>query len=247
MDKVYLITGAASDVGMTYMKKLNSSGEKIKVYACIRKETNKFSELKETCSNLEIIPMISDLSEAGQTEKMLKDITESGVYPTHILHLAAASFDYMKIKKWDSKRVHEEMEITFHSFAAICNVFLPLMAKNKAGKVVAMLSSYTLGTPPKFMGDYVACKYALLGYIKSAAAEYASKGININGISPGMMETKFLEKLDDRVIEMTAAASLMGRNTEVEETCDAIEFLMSEKSSYLNGVNLNLSGGDYMP
>ncbi len=247
MEKIYLITGATSEVGMAYIRKLNNSGEEIKVYACYRTESEEFSGLLKECSRIEVFPVKVDLSDEKQTEEMIQYLEDKGVCPTHILHLAAMKLEYMKIKQWNSEKVRKEMEIVFFSFARICNAFLPLMAKQKFGKAVAVLSSCTLGTPPKFMSDYVACKYALLGFLKSAAAEYAAKGLNINGISPGMMETKFLDNIDDRIIEMNAHNTATGRNTTVEETVGAIEFLMSDASSYMNGVNLNLSGGDYMP
>lgn len=232
---------------MTFIRELNSKEEKATVYACYRTESEDFKRMISECGSIDIIPMQASLSDEKQTDEMIKQLLDKGVCPTNILHLAASKFDYMKIKQWDSARVHEEMEICFYSFAKICNAFLPLMAKAKYGKVVAMLTSYTLGTPPKFMSDYVSCKYALLGFVKSAAAEYASKGININGISPGMMETKFLDNIDDRIIEMNAQNTLTGRNVAVTETVKAIEFLMSDASSYMNGANINLSGGDYMP
>ena len=247
MKKIFLITGANSQVGMAYIRKLNRLDEDITVYACYRNESEEFERLLQENTDIDIISCKVDLSDEKQVEKMINELTEKGVCPTNILHLSAAKFEYMKVKQWDFDKVREEMEIVLYSFAHICKAFLPVMAKQKSGKVVAMLSSYTLGTPPKFMSDYVACKYALLGFLKSAAAEYAAKGLNINGISPGMMETKFLDNIDDRIIEMNAHNTATGRNTTVEETVGAIEFLMSDASSYMNGVNLNLSGGDYMP
>ena len=59
-----------------------------------------------------------------------------------------------------------------------------------------------------------------------------------------MMETKFLQNIDERLIEMTAASSKMQRNIRVDEVIPAIHFLLSESSDYMNGVNINLSGGD---
>ncbi|MBO5486160.1 MAG: SDR family oxidoreductase, partial [Eubacterium sp.] len=100
--------------------------------------------------------------------------------------------------------------------------------------------------PVKFMSDYVAVKSALWGYVKGAAAEYGEKGVRINGISPNMMETKFLEQIDEKIVQMAAEASALKRNITVEETVKGIRFLLSDDVSYINGINLNLSGGDYM-
>lgn len=107
-----------------------------------------------------------------------------------------------------------------------------------------MLSAVTLGMPPKFMSSYVTVKYALLGLIKSMAIEYADKGITVNAISPNMMETQFLDEIDERIVEMNKEQSAMKRNTGVDETVAGIMFLLSENAGYMNGVNLNMTGGD---
>ena len=89
-------------------------------------------------------------------------------------------------------------------------------------------------------------KYALLGLVRSAAVEYAGKGITVNGISPNMMETKFLAEVDDLSITMNAENSAMRRNIDVNEVCAAMEYLCSDAAAYINGINFNMSGGDRM-
>jgi len=246
MKKIYLILGASSDVGMAYIKKLNDSKEDVKVVACYRTESEAFSAALAGATDIDVEAFRVDLGVSGEVEELIGQLKARDIVPTHILHLAAGKFEYMKIKSWDAQKAMEEMQISFFSFARICKEYLPVMAKNKYGKVTAMLTAYVLGKPPKFMSSYIACKSALMGYIKSAAAEYGDKGININGICPGMMETKFLENIDERIVAMSAESSLKKRNTTVQETVDGIYWLMSDEASYVNGTNLNLSGGDYM-
>lgn len=82
--------------------------------------------------------------------------------------------------------------------------------------------------------------------MKSAAIEYAAKGITINSVLPSLMETKFLSEIDERTAEINAKNSTMGRNVTLDETSSAILFLMEQQSGYINGVNLNVSSGDYM-
>ena len=139
-----------------------------------------------------------------------------------------------------------DLEIQVHSFAEIMKAFLPIMAKQKYGKVVAMLSSVTKGVPPKYLSSYVITKYALMGLINSLVSEYKEKGIQINCVSPTMVETNFLSEIDDRIIEMTAESSSMKRNVKIEEVVEAISYLMSDNSNYTNGVNLGLTGGDLL-
>ncbi|MEY8283645.1 SDR family oxidoreductase [Lachnospiraceae bacterium 50-23] len=112
------------------------------------------------------------------------------------------------------------------------------------GKVVIMLSSYTISNPPKFMMNYIMVKYALMGLMKALAVDYAGKRICINGISPSMIETKFLNNINDRIVELNAQNSIAGRNAGVSDIVPGIRFLLSEYSDYVHGINLNISNGN---
>ena len=247
MNKVYLITGASSEVGMSYIKKLDET-ETGKVIVIAHYANNKtgLEELQKKLSHVTLSMVQADLSIEEGAEIICNHIKDNQLEVTHVLHLAASAFSHVKIKKWDEEKVKKEMQIQFFSFASMMKEILPKMAKVGYGRVCVMLSSYVLGTPPKFMSDYVAVKSALLGYVKASAAEYGDKGVCINGISPNMMETKFLQNIDEKIVQMTAESSALKRNIRVEETVSGIAYLLSDEASYVNGINLNLSGGEYM-
>ena len=248
-NKVYLITGASSDIGITFLKKLeeqlNKEGQKAVVLAHYGFHGERLIQLKEEATALELIPVQADLSQAEDVEKLIETVKAQGSCPDYILHLPAAKLTYHKMKQFSVQDIEKDMAIQVYSLGEIGKAFLPVMAKRKSGKVVVMLSSVTLGMPPKFMSRYVTVKYALLGLMKSMAMEYADKGINVNAVSPNMMETQFLEQIDEKIVEMNREGCTMKRNVKVEETVAAIEFLFSEGADYMNGVNLNMSGGDY--
>ena len=106
-----------------------------------------------------------------------------------------------------------------------------------------MLTSYTDNMPPRFMTPYISAKYALLGLMKALSVEYADKGIMINAVSPGMMETKFLAKTFEHAVEQNAAKSPFGRNLYVDEIIPTIKFLMSDGADRITGQNIIISGG----
>lgn len=244
MDQVYVITGASSDIGLEYIKRLEAN--KIKTVALCQYHSNSqtLQELKSNCKFVRLELFQCDLSDEKATENFISELAAQQLQVTHILHLAACRLEYMKLSKFDWQRTQKELTVQVNSFAQLLKYFLPKMSKNKYGKIVAMLSACTLGVPPKFMSDYIISKYALLGLVKSAASEYGGKGISINAISPNMMETKFLSNIDSRIVEMTAQNCTMKRNIKVDEVLDSISFLMSSSSDYINGINLNLTGGD---
>ena len=91
-------------------------------------------------------------------------------------------------------------------------------------------SSYTIRNLQKG-ADREKSAISRLPLVKSAAAEYAKTGVLINALSPNMVETKFLEAMDQRVVEMAAQQSAIGRHLTVREVVAAIEFLLSDENS----------------
>ena len=117
------------------------------------------------------------------------------------------------------------------------------MAKFKQGKVVIMLSSEVINVPTKASTQYTTIKYALLGLVKSLASEYSDKNIQINALSPSMIETKFLDNMNKKLIELNAYNHPLKRNAHVNEITPIIKMLISEESDYINGVNIPITGG----
>ena len=247
-NKVYLITGASSEVGRKLIQNLcgrhTDDGRHMKIYAHFSSHGEKLTQMQHNEQNAEIIPVKADLTKEEDIKGMLSVMKEAGDCPDCLVHLPAKKLVYNKLKKADWQAIATDMELQVHSLLTIGGHILPEMAKKGSGRVVIMLSAVTLGMPPKFMSQYVVTKYALLGLMKSMAMEYAEKGICVNGISPNMMETEFLSEIDERIIEMNRQSCTLKRNVNVEETVAAIEFLLSEECGYMNGVNLNLTGGD---
>lgn len=246
MKKIFFITGASSDVGYAYICSLEQNKEECIVLGQYHSNDSRLESLKKECKYVELHLYCCDLASSDSVNEMLSSIGADGYHPSHILNLAAAKLNYSRIRQFDWQSYLMQMEIQVHSFIETLKCFLPDMQKQKYGRIVIMLSECTLGVPSRFMSDYTMVKYSLLGLVKSLASEYADKGITANGISPAMMETKFLSDIDNRVIQMNAETSPMKRNAAVEETVAGIEFLMSEQASYISGSNLNISGGRYM-
>ena len=243
--KTILILGASSDIGMAYINQLEATHKtgEAQIIAHYRNLSPGFEELIKSSKNVPIEAVRADLHLPEELEYLIEQIKTKYTAPTHILHLAAGKFRHMRLQQFDSELVRSEMEIQVFSLAEVLKTFLPIMAKKRYGKVAVMLTAYTIGVPPRFVADYIICKYALLGLMKAAAAEYCNKGICINGISPSMIETRFLDDIDKRIVELTAEESPLKRNMNIKEVVAAIEFLMSDENSYMCGTNLNLSGG----
>ena len=244
--KKFLVVGASSDIGMELLKDIleaKQEDEQVSILAHYAHNGDNLLRLKEKYAETDITLAQADLNDEEETERFILKLSEWGC-PDAVIYLPANKFEYMKVKNLSWETIQKELEVSVRGFALVCKAVLPLMAKRKYGKVVVMLTEYTLGVPPRFMSHYITAKYALLGMMKAMASEYGDKGININGISPAMIHTKFLEKIDERIIEMNAESNVMKRHVKLEEVVAGIRFLLSEGSDYMSGVNLNMSGGN---
>ncbi len=243
-NKVYLIMGSSSDIGVELIHKLNEH-QCNSLFICHYFSSSEKLKQIEAQNGNNIACVQADLADIEQTQRLIIDVQDRFGVPTHIVHLPATTIKYQRYKDFDWSSFQVDFEVQVHSILEICKTFLPVMAKRKSyNKIVIMLTSYTLDTPPKFLSHYVIAKYALLGLLNAIAVEYADKRVNINGISPSMMETKFLGSIDPRYIEMAKETTIEKRLLQVEEVVPSIEFLLSDQSNSIHGTNLNISGGN---
>lgn len=242
MSKRYLILGASSDIGMEYIRTAKWHKDDI-IWAQYNRSAEKLKLLQ---ANIEcnMVLLQADFLAENSTDDIIRAIEESGEIPTHILHIPSIPIEQKRFKELDWDNFRDYMNVQLRSIVCILQRFIPLMAKKKYGKIVFILSSCTLNVPPKFLSSYVTAKYALLGFMKSIAIEYADKYINVNGISPSMMNTSFLHQVDEKIIEHTARQNPMHRNADIDDVVPCIRYLMSEDSNYVTGMNFPICGGE---
>lgn len=224
MKKVYLITGASSDIGMAFLHSASQKDTDSIFYATYRTFSEEIHELKSALGD-RLCLIQADLSTPEGVQTIIHSVEE---VPTHILHLPASKLIHKRLKQIDIMVIDKEMQIQVYSLIELYKYFLPKMAKQKYGRCVSIVSSSVEGLPPKFMTEYIIVKSALLGLVRSLSVEYAPKGIFINAVSPHMVQTKLLQDIDDRLLENLANASPLGRHLTPHEIVMAIEFLFSD-------------------
>ncbi|NLC78133.1 MAG: SDR family oxidoreductase [Ruminococcaceae bacterium] len=235
-EKATLVVGADSDMGSEIIKGL--SGVVIAHY-CMYEE--KLADLSG--DGRKIVAVKGDLSSVEGINAFIGEVSSLGFEIDKLVHLPAAPAAPARFRDFDEARFSRDFNISLMSAALICKAFLPAMAKRKFGRVVFMLTSYNIGVPPKFLTNYVVCKYALEGLMKSLAAEYASKGITVNGTAPSMAETKFLSTLPGLSIEQNANANPTGRNATPADIAPTVLHLLSDNNEYITGAVVPITGG----
>jgi len=126
-----------------------------------------------------------------------------------------------------------------------CQQALPGMMKNRWGRIVNMASVVgQAGSPGQ--ANYVASKAALIGLTKALAQEMGSRGITVNAVAPGYIETDMTKVLPEVVKQKFLASIPLGRAGTIADIAAAVKFLVSDDASYITGHVLSVNGGMYM-
>jgi 3-oxoacyl-[acyl-carrier protein] reductase len=240
--EVVLITGASSDIGLALVERLVALPEPPVVLAHSHSGADRIPDRPD------VHRLSADFSSAEAVSRAAESILADHGCPSQFVHLPGLKLVYERFSKFKWEHFEKDLRIQVQSAVILLRRFLPLMAKMPAAtgqspRVVFVLSSVTRGVPPKFLSMYTIVKHAQLGLMRALASEYAEAGVSVNAVSPGMVETKFLDNIPDTVKEMSAAAIPRRRNARPDDVVNAIEFLLSPKAGYLTGVELPVTGG----
>mgnify|MGYP000490852080 CR=1 FL=1 len=239
MNNIILIIGASSDIGLNLIENISES---CLILAHYNNSEDELVKLNLKAKNT-IIPIKANLLNEDEIENLLSTIENNYGIPNKIINLAAPKFENIRFKDISWKDFQRDIDISLKSSVMILNRFLPKLAKEKRGKVVFMLSSVTLNIPPKAICHYTTIKYSILGLMKALASEYADKNIQINAVSPSMVETKFLSDINEKFVEFNAYNHPLKRNATVSDIVPIIKLLISSESDYINGTNIPITGG----
>ncbi|MCR4567944.1 MAG: SDR family oxidoreductase [Pseudobutyrivibrio sp.] len=237
-NKILFVTGASSELGMALIDQVADNYDII--VAHYRSSVDRLLPLEEKLGD-KLMLVQADFSDAVSVRSMLDFIEEREIHPDHVVHLAALPMENKHFKKQSWLNFAENIETDLRPIVEILGDFLPYMSKQKYGKIVFMLTSCTVGMPPKFTTVYTTAKYALLGLMKSLSVEYADKGITVNGVSPEMIETRFLKDLPDLIKEMNANEMPMGANLTVQQVVPTLAFLLSDGADMISGQNIAIT------
>ena len=239
-NKNIIITGASGGIGNSIIKKLNEAGANI-LASGTRME--KLEELKENFKNIKILKF--DISQKDKIEEFIENSTnELGGSLDGIVNNAGITQDNlairMSIDEWQ-----KVIDINLTSTFLMSKFAIKKMLKNKSGKIVN-ITSVVGHTGNLGQANYTASKAGIIAMSKSLAIEYAKKNINVNCISPGFIKTAMTDKLDEKFKEVIVSKIPSARLGEPDDIANAVLFLSSDQSDYINGETIHVNGGMYM-
>ena len=243
-NQVALITGGSRGIGKDIAKKLASRG----AYVLINYISNR-QAAEETLKEIEqeggsgraVGFDVSDFAEVQQTVGELSGefngiqilVNNAGIRNDGLL---------MRMGEEDWDRV---MDINLKGAFNCTKAVSRGMFKNRYGKIVNIISTAgEVGNPGQ--ANYSASKAGIIGLTKSTAKEFSSRGITVNAVSPGFVETDIIADLNEDMRKKYLEAIPLGRFGRVEDISSVVCFLISEDASYITGEIIRVNGGIYM-
>ena len=238
--KNIIVTGASGGIGNSIVKKLIENGANVLASGT---RIEKLEELKSRYKDIKILKF--DISQSDKIEEFIENATnELGGTLDCIINNAGITRDNlairMSIDEW-KKVIDTNLTSTF----LLSKFSIKKMLKNKYGKIIN-ITSVVGHTGNLGQANYTASKAGIVAMSKSLALEYAKKNININCISPGFIKTAMTDKIDDKYKENIISKIPSARLGEPEDIANAVLFLASNQSNYINGETLHVNGGMYM-
>ncbi len=239
-EKNIIVTGASGGIGNSIIKRLNDNGANILASGT---RVEKLEELKKKFNPIKILKF--DISQNDKIEEFIENASkELGGKLDCIVNNAGITQDNlairMNLEEW--KKV---IDINLTSTFLLSKFAIKKMLKNKSGKIIN-ITSVVGHTGNLGQANYTASKAGIVAMSKSLAIEYAKKNININCISPGFIKTAMTDKIDEKFKETIMSKIPSGRLGEPEDVANAVLFLASNQSNYINGETLHVNGGMYM-
>jgi 3-oxoacyl-[acyl-carrier protein] reductase len=238
--KNIIVTGASGGIGNAIIKKLSEAGANILASGT---RIEKLEELKKNFEGIKILKF--DISQSDKIEEFIENATgELGGSLDGMINNAGITQDNLAIRmsldEWQ-KVININLTSTF----LMSKFAIKKMLKNKSGKIVN-ITSVVGHTGNLGQANYTASKAGIVAMSKSLAIEYAKKNININCISPGFIKTAMTDKIDDKFKEVIVSKIPSARLGEPDDIANAVLFLSSAQSDYINGETLHVNGGMYM-
>ena len=240
-NKIALVTGASRGIGKAIALKLAAEGAKVAIN--FAGNVAKAEEVKAAIESAgsESLLVQADVSNVEAVDEMIAKVVDKFGKIDILINNAGITRDNLLMRMKDSdfdEVINTNLKGVFNCTKAVSK----LMMKQRSGRIVNMASIVAI-TGNAGQTNYAAAKAGIIGFSKSAAKELAARGITVNVVAPGFIETDMTAVLPDKIKESMLNEIPLGRIGSPEDIANAVKFLVSDEAAYITGQVIRVDGG----
>lgn len=242
--QIALVTGASRGIGNAIALVLAGAGARVIGTATSAEGAARFTETLASHGYNGRGAQL-DAADAASIDALMAQLEQAGEFPSILVNNAAITRDMllvrMKPADWDAV-----ITTNLTAVYRLCHACVRNMMKERRGRIVNLTSVVGLtGNPGQ--ANYAAAKAGILGFTKSLARELGSRGITVNAVAPGFIDTDMTRALSEEQRAALLRQIPVGRLGTPQEVAAAVLFLVLPQSGYITGETLHVNGGMYMP